>query len=202
MPEPTGGSAETRTALFDAGRALIEREGPGRVTLARIAKEAGVSRQAVYLHFGSRAGFLLALVDHVRETEGFARMDDLVREAPTAEDALRRLVEVRAQSASRLQALNTAFNAAVRDDELAARVWQKRQALRLRTYEVLAERMKADGVLRRGLSPADAAALMWATLSFETWHYLVPARGWPAAKYVRHMYAMLRRALLQPGRGA
>ena len=53
------------------------------VTLGRVAAEAGVSRQAVYLHFGSQTRLLLALVTWIDE---HGRLPRLITPAATADD--------------------------------------------------------------------------------------------------------------------
>jgi AcrR family transcriptional regulator len=40
--------------------------------MSAVARAAGVSRQALYLHFADRAALLLAVVDHIDEREGLA----------------------------------------------------------------------------------------------------------------------------------
>jgi AcrR family transcriptional regulator len=51
---------ETRTRILEATRRLMEeRRGQG-VRMRDIAEEVGISRQAVYDHFGSRAKLLVA----------------------------------------------------------------------------------------------------------------------------------------------
>lgn len=193
MPPTTRDS--TRAALFDAGLDLIERHGVAYATLARVGEAAGVTRQSVYLHFGSRAGFLLGLVDHVNAREGFDKSAANVDAAPTADDALRQIIALRADSAPRLELLISALGAAMGDDDVVAEVWKKRQELRWRAFRRLATRMQKEESLRSDLPTADAAALMWSACSFETWRYLVRTRGWSARKYVKHIHAMITRTV-------
>lgn len=47
-------SRRTREALLRAARALIEEKGFDAVTLAAVARQAGVSPRGLYLHFSSR----------------------------------------------------------------------------------------------------------------------------------------------------
>jgi len=185
----------TRAALFEAGLALIERDGVAHATLARVGEAAGVTRQSVYLHFGSRAGFLLGLVDYVNAREGFDQSVARVGAAPTADAALLQIIERRATSAPRLEPLLSALGAAMGDDEVVADVWKRRQELRWRTFRRLATRMQNEKKLRSDLSAADAAALMWSACSFETWRYLVRTRGWSSRKYVRHIHDMITRTV-------
>src|ERR671916_1662935 len=64
--------SETRTRILEATwRLMEERNGQG-VRVSDVAGAAGVSRQAVYDHFGSRAKLLVAATHHVDEVRGLA----------------------------------------------------------------------------------------------------------------------------------
>lgn len=57
---------ETRRALVAAARPLFSRHGYGAVSLADIVAAAGVTKGALYHHFGSKAGIFRAVVDQVQ----------------------------------------------------------------------------------------------------------------------------------------
>ena len=57
----TSRSRRTREEILDAAWDLIAEHGAD-VSVAEIAGQTGISRQAVYIHFGSRGGLLTALV--------------------------------------------------------------------------------------------------------------------------------------------
>lgn len=57
----------TRQSVLDAALALLADRGVGKLTLEDVAGEAGVSRQTVYRHFGSREGLISAVI--LREEE-------------------------------------------------------------------------------------------------------------------------------------
>ena len=65
------GSSNTRDNILAATKSLVETISFADLSLARVAMEAGVTRQTVYLHFGSRSGLLLALVTWMDETGRF-----------------------------------------------------------------------------------------------------------------------------------
>src|ERR687894_2509440 len=69
----SSGESETRTRILVATwRLMVQRRGQG-VRMRDIAEAAGVSRQAVYDHFGSRAELMVATArygDEVRGLEG------------------------------------------------------------------------------------------------------------------------------------
>ncbi|APE35238.1 hypothetical protein BOX37_16235 [Nocardia mangyaensis] len=61
------GAARTRARLIEAGTALFAEHGFAEVTTARVCAAAGVTRGALYHHFGNMAGLMeacFAAVDH------------------------------------------------------------------------------------------------------------------------------------------
>ncbi len=61
-PRPTRRDA-TREAILAAGLRCFGRDGYRRTALDRIAREAGISRAALYLHFANKEELFRALVD-------------------------------------------------------------------------------------------------------------------------------------------
>src|SRR2546430_8811513 len=54
---------ERREQLRDVMKSIVERQGFHAVSIAAVAREAGVSRPIVYGHFGDLPGLLEALVE-------------------------------------------------------------------------------------------------------------------------------------------
>ncbi|WP_018179047.1 TetR/AcrR family transcriptional regulator [Jongsikchunia kroppenstedtii] len=57
-------AARNREALLQAARKLITRDGVEDLSMDTLAREAGVGKGTVFRRFGSRAGLMLALLDH------------------------------------------------------------------------------------------------------------------------------------------
>ncbi|MGH2880996.1 MAG: TetR family transcriptional regulator [Solirubrobacteraceae bacterium] len=83
-----------RDSLFDAARRLLEDRPWAQITMAEIARAAGVSRQTLYAQFGSREDFAQQFV--IREGARFladveraihAHLDDPVRAVSAAMEA-------------------------------------------------------------------------------------------------------------------
>jgi AcrR family transcriptional regulator len=70
--------------------------GEAGFTMAQIAKKAKVSRQALYLHFADRAQLLDALVRYADEKRGLTSAIQHIVDAPTAREALGRMVSLQA----------------------------------------------------------------------------------------------------------
>src|SRR3954464_1941708 len=65
----SSGRRQTRTQILEAARAMFEELGYYGAGLEAVAKKAGVSRQAIYLHFPSKVELLTALHLHVFEND-------------------------------------------------------------------------------------------------------------------------------------
>jgi AcrR family transcriptional regulator len=74
---------ETRRALLDAAHDLLASEGPGSLTVRRIAAAAGMSTMNVYSRFGGKDGVLDELF-----TDGFRRLGAAMGEDPDSDDPL------------------------------------------------------------------------------------------------------------------
>jgi AcrR family transcriptional regulator len=74
---------DTRRALLDAAHDLLATEGPGSLTVRRIAAAAGMSTMNVYSRFGGKDGVLDELF-----TDGFRRLGEAMGEDPDGDDPL------------------------------------------------------------------------------------------------------------------
>ena len=96
--------------------------------LADVARRAGVSRQAIYLHFSGRADLLTAVAQHADERRGLAAGVRRIVEAPSGADAVREMVALQARLNPEVWPLAVALDGARRQDAAAERAWQDRLA--------------------------------------------------------------------------
>jgi AcrR family transcriptional regulator len=185
-----------RNAILDAARRLFENKNFSAVTLDEVAREAGVSRQAVYVNFGSRAGLLVALVGYVDEIGGLQMKIAKVLDNRTAVGALEALVDFRARYAPSIFRLATHVEAARRFDTDAEATWEDRMRYRYAHSRAVAQRLAAEGVLAAGWTAADAADLIWSLTSIRTYEDLVVDRGWSSSRYRQRVKAILIGALV------
>jgi len=139
-------------------------------SMAEVAAGAGLSRQAVYLHFPDRAALLAALRAYLDLPDG----PEIVEQAPSARAALTAVLTRLAES--------------------YARIWPVLQASgttetsgRLPLCQALVARFRAEGALAPHLSPATAADILYSLTSPALWHELTSARGWDATRYRTHL---------------
>jgi len=116
----TVSSGNSRSRILDAALALIVKRGGADVTMMEIAKAAGVSRQAVYLHFADRAELLVSVARHADEKRGLYAEIRKITDAPSGIDALREAASLQARTNPGIWAIARAVDAVRRTDEAAA----------------------------------------------------------------------------------
>lgn len=67
LMDNTSRSERTRTLVIQSALAIIARDGPNRLTLDAIAREAGISKGGVMHQFPTKEAVLRALLDHQRD---------------------------------------------------------------------------------------------------------------------------------------
>lgn len=183
---------------MDVARRLLEERGFHGVGLEEVARAARVSRQAVYLHFHSKTGLLLSMVDHVFETEAPKQVVARWRRSSTGIEALDAAIAFHAAYEPRVYQFARVLHAARSDEPAAAAAWINRMKARRANYRKVAELLSRDGALLDKWSVKEAADLLWALTSLHMFEYLVIESHWPIQRYKRHLRSMLHTLLVKP----
>lgn len=190
------GDPGTRTRLLDAAWALVAEQG-SRFTLADVAAHASVSRQALYLHFGDRAGLLLALVNHMDESLDLGESLAQVQRAPDGAALLEAAMRLNATFWAQVLPVAQILEASQHDDPALGAAWRDRMRFRHAAFRAMVETLADRGELAEDWTIDDAAAALYAVAHFDTWRELVTELGWSDDHYVESMARLLRRALLR-----
>lgn len=84
----------TRESILDAARTLLARQGFRRTSMDHVAREAGLSRRTLYLHFENKQGLFLATI--AKLVEGLlTRLEQEARAAGSPEARLSAMLELR-----------------------------------------------------------------------------------------------------------
>ena len=189
------GDPETRRRILDTAWALLEERGTG-VRIADIAAKAGVSRQAVYLHFGDRTSLFVALGDHVDVSFGRDRLRAHVFGAPTGVESLRRWVQTMSWYTAKIDTVSRILELAAESDEALAAVWKDRMTGRRGHVRRIAERIAAEGQLADGWTADAAADLIFAVTLPGPWRVLTSVVGWSNERYADEITGLLELSLL------
>lgn len=184
---------DTRIRILNSAWKLLDAGDGSNVRMADIAKDAGVSRQAVYLHFPARSDLLIATTRHVDAVKNIDERLAASRTAATGVDRLDAFVEAWGNYIPEVYGVAKALLALKETDEAATAAWDDRmQAVRQGCHTAILA-LKKDGVLTSDLSVKQATDALWAMLSIRQWELLTGDCGWPQKRYVEVMKIMARR---------
>lgn len=189
------GQATTRDAILDAAARLFAERGAA-TRLEDVADAAGVTRQTVYVHFGSRTGLLMGMVQHMDTRGTLGRYLDRVFGAPTAVDALDAVADLHAAYHPEIHHVARVFMAERHHDEAIRTAWDERMESRRNLYRSVIEWLERDKLLAPEWDVETATDVIWSLTSWQVWEQLVVDRGWTEETYRRHLRTLLRRTLV------
>ncbi|MDQ3877899.1 MAG: TetR/AcrR family transcriptional regulator [Actinomycetota bacterium] len=192
----SSGDPATRKRILRAAWDLLESADGTPITMGDVAERAGVSRQALYLHFADRTDLIVEasrLWDATLRGSRQRRID----EAPTARQGFKEAIRLQAWLKPRLQGVATALEVLRRSDPAADAAWKEREHARLTRCEELIQRLAEEGELAAGWDQADAARCFWAATSQRVWEDLVIDQRWSNHKYRAHLTTLLEASLLR-----
>jgi AcrR family transcriptional regulator len=192
---------ETRTRILEATRQLMEEHRGQGVRMRDVAEAAGISRQAVYDNFGSRAKLLVETTHYVDEVRGLEERRRHFREAITGVGHLEAYVEFWGNFIPEVYGMAKALLAVRETDEAAAAAWDDRMGAVRESCRTTIEALHRDGTLAPEWSREVAIDLMWTMLSIRNWEQLTTECGWSTNQYVSRMQKLLKRTLVRGPHG-
>jgi AcrR family transcriptional regulator len=182
-------------SILDAAWGLLEERGTG-IRIADIATKAGVSRQAVYLHFGDRVSLFVALVEHIDIGFGRDQLRAHVFGAPTGVESLRRWVQTMSWYTAKIDSVSRILELAGESDDALGAAWKDRMSGRRSHVQRIAERLATEGQLAEGWTVEAAADLIFSVTLPGPWRALTKVIGWSNERYAADITALLERAVL------
>lgn len=187
---------ETREKILRAAWKLLEAEQAKSVRMSDIAEAAGISRQAVYLHFPTRSDLLIATTRYIDEVFDIDGRLEASRRAESGIARLDAFVEAWGNYIPQIYGVAKALIALRDSDEAAAEAWADRMRAVRHGCRAAVQALKDDGVLSREISLRMAVDCLWAMLSVRQWELLTKDCGWSQKRYVDMMKLLTRRVLV------
>ena len=182
----SGGLSSTRTQILDAARAMFEEFGYHGASLGAVANRAGVSRQAIYLHFPSKAELLTALHLHIFATDVVPVLErHPITDTMTALDALDAMIAVDVEVASKVWRIHEALAIARRQHPEVEQTLRPREEEHYGELLDLGRRLERDGALPPSIRAGTFADMLWGLVNVGTYRSLVIERGWSLDQYRR-----------------
>lgn len=161
-----------------------------------IAAVAGLSRQAVYLHFRSRGGLLLGLVHRADERFGIKATFAAARNEVDPAARLDAVLVAWFDFVRRIQPVAHDLVRLRETDPDAAAAWEDRMAELRSGLRSVVRSLHVDGALAPEWSASVAGDVLWATTSVQAYGLLTRDLGWSHTKASKHLRLAAARALL------
>lgn len=186
----------SRETILRSAWQLLVADDPGGVRMSDIARLAGVSRQAVYLHFPSRAELLIATTRYIDEVKDMDRRLEASRKASSGEERLDEFIAAWGNYIPEIYGVARALIALQDNDDEARAAWADRMDAVRHGCQAAVKALEQEGKLCSQLSAPEATDLLWCQLSVENWQQLRQRCRWSQSRYIRLMQYTARRSLL------
>jgi AcrR family transcriptional regulator len=177
---------------------MLEKHGGRGVRMGDIAKETGISRQAVYLHFKSRTDLLVAAT---RYLDSKLDIDDRLAPSRAATSGVERLtlyIECWGNYIPDIYGVAKALLLARDSDAAAAAAWDDRMEAMRDGCRAAIDALHADGTLAPGWTRSKATDTLWTLLLVPNWESLTVDCGWSTKEYIRRVTTMALQTFVAP----
>jgi AcrR family transcriptional regulator len=183
---------QTRADILDAAWDLISVEGAD-ASLARIAKAAGITRQSVYDHFGSRGGMIMAMVRRVDERLEIKERLFTAFQEPNPHTRVKKTIDVWTAFVQEIYSVASDLIRLRATDRDAASAWEDRMSELRQWLLELAKTLKREGALQPHWTAKSASEYLWSSFSVQIWGLFTEDCGWTN----NQARAVLRRTIPQ-----
>ena len=188
---------ETRSKILEATVRMLETHGGRGVRMADIAKDAGISRQAVYLHFASRAELLDATTKYLDEKLDLNSRLAPSRNAGSGTERLALYVEFWGNYIPEIYGVAKALLLVLDTDEAAAAAWHDRMLALRDGCRAAIDVLHLEGKLATQWSQDSATDILWTFLSVGNWESFTAGCGWSNQQYIDRMKLLAGQTLLK-----
>lgn len=167
----------TRISILEAARKRLSIPGD-EARLEDVAADAGVTRQSVYLHFGSRGALLVALVEHLDQVLGLGDHLRVIEAVSDPVERLREIMRLMAHYQPKIHGVAMALARLAPHDKDAAAAFEDRMTKRLTGLRHAVAAIAKEKRLAAGWTVERAAEALWAAGTPSAYEHLVVERGW------------------------
>ncbi len=177
-PRRESDAADTRRDILRGARDLFAAQGYARVTVADIARHAGIAVKTVYASAGTKADILTELLTDAVQNAGAQETLAEVLRSEDLDAAVRVLARgTRAGNETHHETIQIMFSSMAGSD-IAAEIWHRSTDYYRDTLRRVAEHLHTRGLLAPGLDVDAAADRLWFCFGITAWRTLVADCGW------------------------
>lgn len=188
----------TRKRILEATWQLMEQCLGKTISMSDVAKAAGISRQAVYLHFDSRTELMIATSNYVDEIKGLDERLNKFKTASTGTELLEACIEVWGNYIPEIYGIAKALLATRDTDEAMNAAWNSNMGCLREICKETIVTLESEGILAPEWSKEEAIEMFWTIISIHNWEQLTTECGWSTTQYIDKMKILLKRTFISP----
>ena len=188
---------DTKTRILEATWHLLEEHQGQGVKMGDIAKTAGISRQAVYLHYASRTDLMIATMNYVDEVKGLDERLNQFNSAKTGIELLVTCVEVWGNYIPEIYGMAKAMLMMRDTDEAMAAAWNNGMGCLREVCQTTIDTLERERKLAAEWSAKEAVDMLMTMISITHWEQLTVEYNWPQELYISRMKALLTRTFVK-----
>ena len=189
-------SEQTKTRILDTTWKLLEKR-IEKNRMSDIAKAVGISRQALYLHYPTRAELLIATTKHIDTVKKVNQRLELSRTAGSGVERLHFFIKAWGGYIPEIHGISVALRNMRKNDKAEAEAWDDRMQAVRHGCQAAVVAIAKDGKLKFDLSEQIATDILWTLLTIENWEKLVINCGWLQSAYEEKMIELAEIAILE-----
>lgn len=192
-------SEQTKTRILETTWKVLETR-IDKNRMSDIATAVGISRQALYLHYPTRAELLIATTKHIDKVKKVNQRLELSRAAGSGIERLHFFIKAWGGYIPEIHGISVALRNMRENDKAAAEAWDERMQAVRHGCQAAVRAIEKDGKLKSDLSEQVATDMLWTLLTVENWERLVLDCTWSQSEYEIKMIELAEIALLESGK--
>ena len=192
-------SEQTKTRILETTWKVLEKR-IDKNRMSDIATAVGISRQALYLHYPTRAELLIATTKHIDKVKKVNQRLELSRAAGSGIERLHFFIKAWGGYIPEIHGISVALRNMRENDKAAAEAWDERMQAVRHGCQAAVRAIEKDGKLKSDLSEQVATDILWTLLTVENWERLVLDCTWSQSEYEIKMIELAEIALLESGK--
>ena len=189
-------SAQTKIRILETTWKVLETR-IDKNRMSDIAKAVGISRQALYLHYPTRAELLIATTKHIDTVKKVNQRLELSRAAGSGLERLHFFIKAWGGYIPEIHGMSVALRNMRKNDKAAAEAWDDRMQAVRHGCQAAVRALAKDRKLRSDLTEQVATDILWTLLTVENWEKLVLDCAWSQSAYEDKMIELTETALLE-----
>ena len=192
-------SEQTKTRILETTWKVLETRSD-KNRMSDIATAVGISRQALYLHYPTRAELLIATTKHIDKVKKVNQRLELSRAAGSGIERLHFFIKAWGGYIPEIHGISVALRKMRENDKAATEAWDERMQAVRHGCQAAVRAIEKDGKLKSDLSEQVATDILWTLLTVENWERLVLDCTWSQSEYEIKMIELAEIALLESGK--